>query len=349
VEEERLEPVAEQEVIRRIKLRDLVWAGMTSNHLAAVLAVLAVGLGFMRDLIPQGAQQKYVTEFTEKAGQWLEQGGTMAVVLLAGGLSGMLLVGMIISVASSLVLFYNFTLSRSGEDLHRAYGLFTRRSSSLPRRRIQVLKIEERMVRRWFHLATLRADTAGGGQAQSGESKSGRDVLVPIMKREEVESLLPAFFPDMTPDPPDWKQVSRAAISRGTFKGSVLCLLWALVLVVVRRDWMALWPVGLIPVVYWTSLMSYRHLGYWLGEGHFRSRRGWLSRAGHVVPIRNAQSVVIRQTPWDRRHGVSALVVDTAGQAYTGGGPRISNVPEARAMELGWALARRAARTRYRW
>jgi membrane protein YdbS with pleckstrin-like domain len=74
-----------------------------------------------------------------------------------------------------------------------------------------------------------------------------------------------------------------------------------------------------------------------------------LSRATHIVPIRNAQTVVIRQTPFDRRHGVATLRVDTAGQAYTGGGPQIRNVPILEAEMVARTLVHRAAQTRYRW
>jgi hypothetical protein len=54
-----------------------------------------------------------------------------------------------------------------------------------------------------------------------------------------------------------------------------------------------------------------------LGDRFFRMRSGWLSRATHIVPIRNVQSIVVRQTPFDRRHKVSTLVVDSAAAGVT--------------------------------
>jgi hypothetical protein len=60
------------------------------------------------------------------------------------------------------------------------------------------------------------------------------------------------------------------------------------------------------------------------------------------------QVAVVRETPFDRRHGVGSLVLDTAGQVYTSGGPHIRNVPKAAALGLARDLAYRASRTRYR-
>ena len=248
------------------------------------------------------------------------------------------------------MLFYGVRLSLRGEDLHRVYGLFTRWASSLPRRRIQVLKIEESLPRRLVGLATLRADTAGSAAATAGQEPTGRDVLLPVVPRAEVEPLLPAFFPDLDPEPPDWRRVSPRAIRRGAGPGTLFCLLLAGGLFYLRRDLStALAPLLAIPLFWLASALAYRYLGYAFSLRYLWTRRGALSRATHVVPIRNIQTIVVRQTPFDRVHRVASLLVDTAGQTYTGGGPQISNVPAEDALALARTLARQAARLRYRW
>jgi putative membrane protein len=159
--------------------------------------------------------------------------------------------------------------------------------------------------------------------------------------------LLPVFFPDLDHAPGEWRQVSRRAIRRGTTKGLVVCLAASTVFVVITRSWVGCWPLALTPIIYALNVLDYRHLGYWWNGAYFRSRRGWLRRATHIVPIRNAQSIVVRQTPFDRRHRVATLLVDTAGQAYTGGAPQVANVPAEEAMNFARILAHCAATTRY--
>lgn len=335
------------EIVRQLTLRDLVMAGITSNQTASAIAVLLVVWNLLDDFMSPEAYERWIRRSTQVAAEWVTQFGQMAWLVFAGGLFAAILVGMIFSVVGSVLMFYGFTLARSGEDLHRNYGLFTRRASSLPRRRIQVLKIEETILRRLFRLATLRADTAGAKGPQNEQNTGGRDMLLPIVPRAEVEGLLPTVFPDLD-DVQDWRKVSRRAIRRGTAKGSLVCLLLALVLYLVQRQWLALWPVAFIPAVYVLNVLSYRHLGYARGPRYFRTRRGWLRRSTHIVPIRNAQVIVVRETPFDRRHKVASVLVDTAGKAHTGGSPRIENVPHEEAVELARALARQAAETRFR-
>lgn len=338
----------EREIIRKLTVRDLILAGITSNQTASAVAVLVVLWGLLDDFLGPEAYERWVRQSIESAVKWVEHSGQGAWICFAMGAVAVVFVGMFFSMIGSILMFYGFTLARSGEDLHRSYGLLTRRSSSLPRRRIQVLKIEETILRRVFKLAAVRADTAASRNPQGEQSSGGRDLLVPILPRTELPALLPVFFPDLENGAADWRQVSRRAIWRGTVKGAMFCVLLAGVLYWVQQEWRALWPVVLLPLVYWMNVLSYRHLGYLRGERYFRTRRGWLRRSTHIVPIRNAQVLVVRQTPFDRRHKVASVMVDTAGQAFTGGSPRIGNVPLEEALALARSLAKQAAETRFK-
>ncbi|MGH9847564.1 MAG: PH domain-containing protein, partial [Blastocatellia bacterium] len=91
------------------------------------------------------------------------------------------------------------------------------------------------------------------------------------------------------------------------------------------------------------------HLGYALGPRYLQTRRGWLGRSTHIVPIHKIQAVELHQTPFDRRLGLARLSIDTAGQAYTGGGPQISNLPIAEARAIARTLSQQAARIQFKW
>jgi putative membrane protein len=338
----------ERVVIRQLGIWDLVKLGLTTNHLISAMALAGALWNFADDIFPDGIYREaadYLYRETEKI---VAQDTATTFILTILGFLAIFTIGVVISTAGSIVLFYGFTFSRSGEDLHRRYGLFTRRSSSLPRRRIQVLKIEEKMFRRLFGLATLRADTSGSSR-ENEDDNEGRDVLVPIVKRNEVDGLLPTFFPDLDADVYEWQRVSRLAIRRGTIKGALLCVLAAAVSFYTQESIAGLWPLGFLPVIYYVNVARYRSLGYAVGESYFQTRRGWLGRSTHIVPIHKIQAVLIHQTPFDRRLGLATLSVDTAGQAYTGGGPQISNLPIDQARSIAATLARKASVTRFRW
>jgi putative membrane protein len=338
------------EPIRRLSLRDLVLEGLTSNRAASALVLLGAAWGMLNNAVSESVRQKWFLSMGERLGSWLVHEGETNWMALGGGAVLLIVASTVFSVAGSIVLFHGFTLIRRGEDLYRVYGLLTRRASSLPRRRIQVLQVEEPWLRRTLGLAVVRADTAGRRQGGDAARQGGRDVLLPLVRRSELPELVPVFLPDAGPDPEDWQRVDRCAIARGTFKGTVICLLTTgMLLLLWQVDWPALIPLLLIPAAFWLSVRSYRHLGFADNGAVFRTRRGWVDRTTHVVPVRNLQVVVLRQTPFDRRHGVWTLKLDTAGQAYTGGGPALGNLRETLALATARSLAARAANIRFRW
>jgi putative membrane protein len=337
-----------RQTVRRVSTRELVLAGLTSNQVASGLAVVGAAFALVDDLIDLETMGPSVVAAEKAFEQWLAAGGRAAMALVvAGGVVLLAVLGLVISVAGSVLLFYGFELSLAGEDLHRSYGLFTRHASSLPRRRIQLLRVEEGLLRRMLKLATLRVNSAGSKPAE-GEADKGLDVLLPVVPRREINGLLPVVFPEAGEHArPDWRRVSRRAIWRGTFNGSVVVIA-ATIAAVLAKGLAALPLLGLVAVVYAVNVVGYRNLGYAKDAGFFRTRRGWLSRSTHVVPVRNVQAIVIRQNPLDRRHRVGTVQVDTAGQAG-GAGPSVANVPWEDAVRLATELAHQAAAERYKW
>jgi putative membrane protein len=353
--EDRVAVAPERIVIRRLGLKDLALIGLTTNYLISALVLAGALWNFAEDLLPDNFYRRAGETLYRESSRFFMRDAASAIALALAGALAVILIGLIVSTAAAIIRFYGFTLSLVGGDLHRRYGLFTRRSSSLPRRRIQVLKIEEKMFRRMFGLATLRADTSGG-QRDDEDDESGRDVLLPITRRDEVGGLLTTFFPDFDVGPAvgaemaegaEWRRVSRLAVRRGMIKGAIVCALAAAILFGANWRFAALWPLALLPLVYFISVANYRNLGYALSVRYFCARRGWAGRSTHVVPIDKIQAVEVSQSPFDRRLGLATLSVDTAGQAYTGGGPRIHNLPVDEAREIAGALAHRASATRY--
>ena len=332
----------EREIIRKLSIRDLVLHGLTSNHLLSALAILGAVWAFADNVLPDSIYRKLGQFLQVTAGEMFRQGLRAALFVLALGLAAALTVGLVVSVIGSVVKFFNYTLTRQGDELQRSYGLLTRRASSLPRHRIQVLKIEEGMIRRWFGLATIRADISGSKKADEDDNK-GRDVLLPIARRAELEALLAVFFPNLSGDGGEWKKVSRLAIRRGTMASVIILLLIVMGVCVSTRSLLGLWLLLLAPLLYWLNVKSYQVFGYAMGVQYFRTRQGVWGRATHIVPIEKSQVIVVRQSPFERRLNLATLSVDTAGQGYTGGSPSISKLPLDEALQVARTLAQKAA------
>jgi putative membrane protein len=293
-----------ERVLVRLSLGQVALAGLTSLRGLAALAVVG-----------------YVFQLLDEAPRWLldrlasrvdpgalapSTAPAVAVVALRA-----VAVRFGLAAASSVVTDYGFVLARSGDNLVVRRGLLERREAVVPLPRVQVVRIEESLVRRWLGFASMRIQSAG--QAARAEATTSR-LAVPILPAVQVNRLLGELLPGAAPvpmllGPPP--AARRRAIVRRVVP----------VLVVVALATFLLWPWGAVavaalPLAWLAGEAAYRNLGHARHGGFLTARRGALVRTTAVVPAAKAQSARVRSTLFQRRAGLATLHVDVAG-----GGP----------------------------
>ncbi|MEM7386264.1 MAG: PH domain-containing protein, partial [Verrucomicrobiota bacterium] len=201
-------------------------------------------------------------------------------------------IGLFVAIAGYVVVFHRFTLRQIDDVLHREYGLLTRRTGTLSRPRIQLLRIDENLIRRWFGLAAMTIDTAGDMKANQ-EEKGRKGVFMPILPTEEIPGLVNAAFPDYAGLPSEWNRISPKAIGRQTRKGCFITLLLSTAFIP-QFGWQVLWVAAFFPVIYFLCLMDFRYTGYQIADGYFNYRQGWLNRSTRLMPLKNLQTTGIR-------------------------------------------------------
>lgn len=327
--------------------RDLIKAGLTSNRAATVLVLLGALWSQMDNFVPEETYLKWFRQAADNAQLWFADGASMNWILLLSGLILIILFSLVFSVVATLVLFKNYTLELKHNDLKRKYGMWTLRTSSIPRHRIQLVKVEESWIRRWFGLAAVKVDVAGPASESEEGSNDGRDLLMPLVKRNRLENLLPHVLAEYTSEPHDLTRVSRCMILRNSVLPALLITLVTCFFSIFHQSPLWLGLMGLTIPVYALNRMAYKHLGYRMEPDYFTTRRGWLNRHSHIIPYRSIQSVIVRQSPFDRRHKVATLQMDSAGQTFTGGPPRVEHVPFNLAIETAQQTAEKASREKF--
>jgi putative membrane protein len=340
---------ARGETLLRLGPRELILGAVTSRIVSTLVALVSavlyftLFLSFVRGISAQW--ETYLTTWEEKllpklGGWWsfllapFSWDDTLvgSVLLILGGLA--------VSLAAFVIRYQGYRLLRAGGVYSRSHGLFTIKSSSLNRDRIQALKIEESLLRRWIGLAAIWVDS-GGDRAQVEEEKK-RDPFVPVVRRWLAFRLAEQVLEGLPVAEPAWKRVSSLAIRRTT-------RVWWLILAACMAGnawswgWLVLVFLPGFPLAYFLSVQWYRNTGYWVDDDYLISRKGWFNRRTLYLPLRNIQTVAVRQSWFDRRLNLATLEVDTAGQSNTGGGTSVDNLPVEEARRLQQGLARRVA------
>jgi putative membrane protein len=97
----------------------------------------------------------------------------------------------------------------------------------------------------------------------------------------------------------------------------------------------------LVPLLLVRARIWARHAGYSEEGGLIAVREGWLDKRWRFAETRKLQSLQLNQSPFDRRHGMASLLMDTAGASPFEPPLRIRYLPvdEARALHDRLAAA----------
>jgi putative membrane protein len=273
---------------------------------------------------------------------------TRKVFVALGAFLALLLVMRVLSMALALVRFHGFTLVKAGDDLRSQFGLLTRVSASIPSHRIQTLTLHEGPLHRLFTRASLSVETAGGEAVEDG-GRERRQWLVPIVRSEQVATLVRSVLPVVDFTNVTWRPMHPRAFRREFVRGIVVSVLASLPLVAMLGWWTL---AALALLVAWASLearWSVARMGWGLTDHAVVYRSGWLWRRMTAAPIAKVQVVSLGESPFDRRHGMASLNVDTAGAGDATHRVRIPYLSRDDAEELRQHLASAAARTTFEW
>jgi putative membrane protein len=335
-------PPAER-VLLRLRVGEVMLAGITGSRAAAALVVLGP-LSQAADWFP-GLDDWLFRRFDPQAVAPTTPAAFLAVAVLA------VVVWLGLAAASSIVTDYGFTLARVGNDLVVRRGLLERREAVLPLARLQVVRIEESLVRRALGLASIRIQSAG--RTGAGDQTAGR-LAIPVLPRVQVNQVLEelvvgaAPVPRLLAPPP---AARRRAVTGSVVRAALVMAVIAVPLWLLRTEGVLEFPAAValaaLPVLALAVVVgraAYRSLGHAAARGFLYARVGVAIRVTTVVPVAKAQSGSVRTSPFQRRSGLATLHVDIAGGGPT---PRVHDEAEPTAEDLlQVVLGRRAAPTR---
>ncbi|MFO7893736.1 MAG: PH domain-containing protein [Longimicrobiales bacterium] len=299
----------DEETLLQLSVTDLVVAGATSNEAGLIAAGLATLMEILNDF---GGFERVDVWLESTLGQPTELGVTDTILVFAGLVVGFIVLGWLVSIVAHVVRFHGFTLTRSGNDLRREYGLFSRHHTTVPLERVQVVRIEETLLRRLLGLAALKIETAGAGPQQRENAQGGgAEAYVPITRRPDVGRLIRAVFEDARFEDVELNPVHPVSRRRSFVRLAVPIALGATIAAWLDPRSAAL--LALLIPAWFFARAQYRARAWARTDRYAIARGGVLTRTHAIIPDRKIQTLHLRATPFQRRLGLTTLMIDTAG------------------------------------
>ncbi len=333
------QPAIATRTLLNLSVGDVVRIGLISNR---GMVVVAAGFGFIWQLGEQWRKQiNDVVSESIKSGILYAYDlhlGWAAYTLMALSIFAAFVIAIrLFSVALALLQFYGFNLSERGRRLSIERGLLTRIRGSLPRHRIQAWSLSESLLHRWFNRRSLKVDRVV--LERGHESKSLRD-LIPIGKPAQIDLLINHLIGRNDWPITQWQSLHPKAWRRQFF---IPALIVAAIsgLTVLRGSYFGYLILLILPILLIRAIVWARYAGYAMTDHLIAVRSGWLEKQWRFMEIRKLQGLILKQSPFDRRHAMATLVLDTAGASPVESALQIRYLPIDEARYLKNILAQR--------
>jgi len=316
-------------VLRRLSVRDLLLAGLTSGQIGVAASVVFGASQAFDRLLPRDLAQRISEIILPR---------TVYAILFF--VLGVALFAWVLAILGTVLAHTSFTLSRSadGKYLYIKRGLLKRHEATVPLARIQAIKVIEGVLRQPFGLAALRVESAGFG-AEEGVSTT----LFPLLPRKEVETLLRAAAPRFAAPLDDLEPLPARARRRYALRATLPVLLVSTLFAVFLFPWGFFTLLPTLPAALY-GLLRYRAAGHRLDDERLILRFRHLARTTVVVPGKRLQSRGYSISPLQRRKGLATLEVEVAS-GRGGAAFRLTDVEDSQAANLIERLGSNTAAT----
>ena len=283
--------------------KDLLRLSLSANHLEAFFILLSFGLGTWDNL-------RNISDRAVSDAEGLVRTGTTLLWLFF--VPALLLTVFVISTARIVFRFFDFTVFGSAAGYRIRSGLTNVKERTVVFRKIQYVSWHANWIRRLMRLWILEYHVSG-----SDEQKRALKVQVPVTNPAYVPVLAENYAPLPHPEGREAVRVHPSYIYRrllmiGLFPtAALLGIFWpqwgerALVF--------CAYPL-LIALYLWLYQRKFR---LWAFREELLIRRGFLGEEFILLQWYKLQSVVLKQSLYERRHHLATVVLHTASGRLT--------------------------------
>ncbi|TLU65333.1 hypothetical protein FE810_08590 [Thalassotalea litorea] len=313
--------VPQETLLNSRALKDLVLHGIANNRVWIVLGALAPFIDNITEGLPEQLQAQGIDSiqifYADSTPVWQLGLGVIVIFLVVMALMSLL------SVVGAIITFFGYTLSKVDGKYIRRSGLFTRHEITMPRSRLQMITCQQDWLDRIFNRINIKFEQINSGGSNNGQqgqpsiTEGTNKIIVPSVTPSERQDLLNDAYPDNQLSRIHFHRISKRYLIR--FYGLLFLLATPLSALFVSNG-----NYGLLTLVLgfsgFASLLIYmRYLRWGVNfDGHFTYiRKGCFGVDYHVFEAYKLQQIRIKQSIWQKKHGLASVQFILASGAFT--------------------------------
>ncbi|MBB5356537.1 putative membrane protein [Anoxybacillus mongoliensis] len=276
----------EMDVVFTLRFRDVLFLAVTSGGAFSVIAAIGALLSDFDNFIP-----------FERLNIFFRVDDTASTLVF---LLVVLMIAYVLSVIGHLFRYMNFTVVKQNKTITITTGLLQKKSISTSIERVQAIAVKESPIRYLFGYVSVHLIHAGGAL---DDGKHGSLVLFPLVRKNEVTSLVATCFPEYRLHN-SFRSLCTRARWRYMLRSLYTVMLIPVITIVFFQRFETL--LLLLPAVH-VGYRSYRRAGVTIKSEQLALRSGWLTIKTVYMLKHCIQSLTISQTRMQQRLGLCTV------------------------------------------
>lgn len=282
---------------KKISNKDLILYGFTSFNLFIAIIFIFNAWGKIEKFI----NSEYVDSVIN--GYIANEASKIGIIFAIVGLFLALIILKAIATVYYFMKYYNFTLSKEGENIKIKYGLFSTKEFSFKENSIKLIKLKSNPLRQLLRRYEINVVIKG----YSGEGKE-QIIMYPIGNAKEVQDIIREFIPK-------W---SIEGQGEGIRRGKIFMIIKPVLIVfiislvaylILPIKWV--WLINIISfIIIPSSILKGRNINLKIEENKVRAVTGGFFRTIHILKGKDIQAVGFNTNPIQEKNNIGKIVID---------------------------------------
>ena len=297
----------DEHVIFRMSALEQITLATTSGGIGVIIFGVLTALS----QFAQYAENLPVDWFLDKFSYFVDHVSVLITSLILIGL----MIAWLLSVVWTMINYFDFKVILEQERIVITHGLLEKKRTTIPLNRVQAIQIIENPIRQALGFASVRIESAGGGEGEKGLYTSVK--LFPLVKKKKMYNSLQQLFPHLVFDVESTKGYASPRRAKPFFYR--LNFIWFIPVVAVASYY--LFPYGFLSVLIAVPIVM---LGIWrhkTARAHTSNNQITIvyrhfSKVTFIAERKRIQVMNMTKSVFQKRRGIaSASVFVKSGMA----------------------------------
>ena len=294
-----------KEKVFSLSLLQLLKVGLTANHLKSFGIIVFFFFTIYDNIKEVGL------DLMEQAEEYLPmaQAALQSVFLIIFITVLFVMVSFLVSVITTIMRYYGMTMYRMGDGFIIESGLLNRKQYAAKDSKIQIISWSQNLLQKLAGIYTIIMQ-----QASSISAGSIKNATAAGLSYNEVTSVSQCVFEKKYNDIDtlQWKPINYYYVYKLCVRWTLIFILPFCLMIYAQKLDILISILLLYLIIVWGSYLKYKKKRYGISKNIVAIQGGAFGHQLSIMEVHKVQNIRLIQTPFQRRRGLSSLIIHTA-------------------------------------